>query len=394
MKSSSGQNAAIRATIALLLGLAGSGFFWLPNGAAEGWPVYLVTLLLPWYLPRSPHYGAPRGASVLVLILLGWMTLSATWSDVTLGERASGVATGALLLAWMGALDYLSSHRTFWLWAWTVLVVAELGALVAALVALALGDLTLPGGRLVGLMRMSNPAVAGALWGQGTVLAAVLAWQVPRARIAYGIAACALLIATLATELRGALLGFAAAATGLGLSTRDGRLAASVAAGAAVIAGVAALLVFTPDAAHPRALGSNPRWDIWQTTLAGLDGLDWWFGRGSTVDQRVFLADGRIFDHAHSIVLATLAHTGLIGAALLVAVLGAALIGCLRAPGREAQLALAALAYIAGAGLVDGGLPFVRIDHSWLLLWLPIAGALAACPNGGKAVPSQPGSAG
>jgi O-antigen ligase len=118
---------------------------------------------------------------------------------------------------------------------------------------------------------------------------------------------------------------------------------------------------------------------IWQQVLADMQGY-WWFGHGYLTDPRV-PAYGKLFDHAHNSYLATLRDGGLVGVALLAAILGIALHWAwqlYRQRGERIYLAL--LLYGMTSVAMDYDRLLLPPRELWLFFWLPVAFIMAAHP--------------
>ena len=118
---------------------------------------------------------------------------------------------------------------------------------------------------------------------------------------------------------------------------------------------------------------------IWQQVLVDMQGY-WWFGHGYLVDPRV-PAYGKLFNHAHNSYLATLRDGGLVGLALLAAILGVAVHWAwqlYRLRGERIYLAL--LLYGMTSVAMDYDRLILEPKELWLFFWLPVALIMAAHP--------------
>ena len=167
---------------------------------------------------------------------------------------------------------------------------------------------------------------------------------------------------------------------------------AAVCVGLLILVGYRALAVAVVGMATLWALmASNPalwinrvgdfsfRPGIWQQVLVDMQGY-WWFGHGYLVDPRV-PAYGKLFNHAHNSYLATLRDGGLVGLALLAAILGVAVHWAwqlYRLRGERIYLAL--LLYGMTSVAMDYDRLILEPKELWLFFWLPVALIMAAHP--------------
>jgi O-antigen ligase len=118
---------------------------------------------------------------------------------------------------------------------------------------------------------------------------------------------------------------------------------------------------------------------IWEQVLENMQG-SWWFGHGYLADPRVHAYD-KVFNHAHNSYLASLRDGGLVGLALLMAILAVALYwawGLYRERGERIYLAL--ILYGMTSIAMDYDRLLVHPKEIWLFFWLPVALIMAAHP--------------
>lgn len=157
---------------------------------------------------------------------------------------------------------------------------------------------------------------------------------------------------------------------------RRGLLAACGAAFALVAAAVAVALWFEPSRDALLSRGDSYRPDIWAEILRRVAEHGPWFGNGVLTDDSVTV-DGLLLPHPHSMYLAVLFQGGVVGLALFVLLVGAALktlLAHLAEP--EAKLALGILAIALPAWLLDGYELVDKIGWTWMLFWFPVAVAV------------------
>jgi len=159
-----------------------------------------------------------------------------------------------------------------------------------------------------------------------------------------------------------------------------------------VLVGYRALAIFALGSAASLALvATNSReWlqrvenfsfrpGIWEQVLADMQG-HWWFGHGYLVDRHV-QAYGKVFNHAHNSYLASLRDGGMIGLALLLAILAVAARWAwhlYRQRGERIYLAL--LSFGMTAVTMDYDRLLVHPKEIWLFFWLPVALIMASYP--------------
>ena len=361
------------------------GVLLLPSQSAASWPVYLLglSMLISWRQWR----GALRLPLVrLLACFLGYLVVSACWSDVSSGRELFAVLTRVLqtLLFVLAAAECV---RHGLLHASLGRILAPAGAL-AALLAL-VGFFPEAAGRLAGVGQLDNHVVAGLTFGAVLLL---LAWawlheRAPLWRWGYVLAATLIVPVIFLTQSRNGW-----AATGLGLLAllaiqfhrkRPGTVLAVVGAGSLCCILALALFVFgDPDGALRSALfprGDSHRFAIWQAVVGGVIPHDLWFGQGILTDLSVRTVSGE-FPHPHSMYLTIIYQGGLIGFGLFIALIGLLLcsgIRLMRQP--ECGLALASLALILSSWLLDGYDLLDKVGLNWFLFWLPLATVTGLC---------------
>jgi len=188
-------------------------------------------------------------------------------------------------------------------------------------------------------------------------------------KLVYGALALVLLALVLFTQSRTALAGVF-----VGLLVLLGYRAVAV----VVVAFPAswALLASNTAAWHHRVETFSFRPGIWEQVLADMQGY-WWFGHGYLVDPRVH-AYGRVFSHAHNAYLASLRDGGLVGLALLLAILAVATLWAWRLfRDRRERIYLALLLYGMACIAMDYDRLLIEPKEIWLFFWLPVALTMA-----------------
>lgn len=385
----------------------------------------LPALALADWTPHLRRWQADAGALSVIAFLL-WMTLRSCiqipfMPDRTLDEIMRGIVGVSLLvmfcaLVWQQAQRHKSLHALGW--------VTGMTSALAALISIVLSYFVLPhhqaGERLTNLLVHGglNPVCTGLIFGFAALWLAALmehgATPLPR-RMAW--AAIALLhFAAFLSGSRGAMLAMACGHAVL-LSARGwrrGRVAVCVFLLTGLIyftsaplfahmerwrSETAAASTSAPGITHHfhKAVerGDNSRLDIYRAGWHAMDNL--WLGTGQWglcgTWQCELQAKTNIsmMSHLHSAFLATFVHGGIIGAALLVLVLGHGIKRACRLSAHGDATWISLLAFGCGGLLFDGeSLASLATAPRFegLLFWLPLTVALAH-----GSVTSQPADA-
>jgi hypothetical protein len=373
------------------------GFFHEPRTslAIAAWLTVALVLLLPGPLTLVPPSAAGRVAVAGLLGLAGWTALSLLWAP--LGEAARedvwrlALYAAALPLA-VAAFAGRSAGRAL------ELALAALALVVVGYGLLADLDL-IAAQRSVGADgRLDQPLTywnaMGALAAVGTVLAARIAsdrTRPPRLRVGAAAALAPLLLGLYLTYSRGALAAVALGAVLLLLLAPEARpLWAHVGHRWRVVVGwgavallAAALVVVAVDRASAPAqgttaqrfadIGSN-RADYWRVAVDTFAGAPL-AGVGSSGFRVEWLRERDVAEgvvDAHSLYLETAAELGLVGLALLAALLAGVAICARRLATRDPALAAGPCAALAALALHAG------IDWDWELPALSLIALLLA----------------
>jgi hypothetical protein len=392
-----------------------AGFSVLPNEWFHlGWLLLVGVYAFVWKENAALRLRQPvhLGACIIAAFLL-WMTLRSCGSEAFLQGHASSEVMrgvlGTLLLAlfcaltWQTARDRDALRTTGW--------ITGILAGCAALTSLVLCYFVLPGHvageRLVNLLVHGglNPICTGLIFGFSAVwLAALVESQVlpiPR-RLAWALIAL-LHLAAFFSGSRGVMLALASghAALLLARGWRRGVAALSV----FVITGMlyftsaplltklatwragSAVEIEAPTLAHhlQKAMerGDNGRFDIYRAGWNALDNL--WLGTGQWGVGDVWQCELQpdpcsMMTHLHSAFFATFVHGGIIGTALLLALLLQALSSARNLAQQGDATWLALLAFGSGGLLFDGeSLTTLATAPRFegLLFWLPVVVVMA-----------------
>ncbi|MCB1849077.1 MAG: O-antigen ligase family protein, partial [Halieaceae bacterium] len=141
-----------------------------------------------------------------------------------------------------------------------------------------------------------------------------------------------------------------------------------------------ALLAANPRDWIHRVEAFSFRPGIWERVLQDMQG-HWWFGHGYLIDPRVQAYD-KVFSHAHNSYLASLRDGGLVGLALLLAILAVATLWAWRLYRlRGERIYLALLLYGMTAISMDYDRLLVHPKEIWLFFWLPVALIMGTYPG-------------
>ena len=322
-------------------------------------------------------------------LLLGYLVASIGWSGAVEPALAARFCVRALVVATFVAAfaDCVrrgDAQRRICRW------FALCGGLAAAFALVGFWWQPPAMGRLTGPGQIGNELIAG----QAFTACALVALAALGAgnRFWRGALLASAAAAALAVALTGARSCWAALAVGVGAlaighaARTPRRFALLAATWLAALAALVAVLMWS-DATRGWLLprGGSFRLAIWQPIFADTAGGPLWFGRGLLADGAVTAGDF-LFLHPHSVYLAVFHQGGVIGLALLCAVLGAAawrLLKRLAVP--DARLGLALLTAGATVWLFDGHQLIHKVGVVWWLFWLPVASAigLGAGADGG-----------
>ncbi len=387
--------------------LAGALGLWLVGfWAGDGWHHRrALALVLPFLL-----LGADRVAGTIwevrwlwaVGLLLGWQTLSRSWADPPLVEVGRpGDAAVLFLLA--AAFVAVGRRKDFGIW-----IIGGLAVLGACLVVFLLGAFYGDPAQALASDRFRNvliyrefgglnPVLTGMLCASGAVAAA---WFTVRSRgwpsrIPWALALAVLVFGMLASQSRGAMLGFAAGVGALLFFEWRSCRSAVIAIGGAGGFYFLALLRSQQGADAAGGLlerGSSGRFAIYQWFLERLSGLEfvvgWGFGTNGEIPAEEL---GWLVHHPHSSYLTQFVLGGLIGLVLLLIVLGWSVREAWKEGRRGQSLWAALLACGLGSLLFDGAELFTLHSVPRLELLLVV---VPACLLAGQAFGPQAGSGG
>jgi O-antigen ligase len=365
---------------ATMLVFLGSAFVLAP---APIWSLTFYLGVLPAAILRAWR-GPPlewRNFYVIVIgLVIIWSALTLIWGENPGHERVPKFLLGALCTAvFVAALmttlrEYETSARNIG----TALIVA--GAANAALsIMLYLHDIP-PGWRLMGWAETRHPILGSLVIGVCYLFALERALHERENRRLNTAAAALCLCFIFLSGSRGPIIAIAVATLVLtrGFSVRVGL---NFASGILGIIAIAAVIAFVFEPALPGQIlhrymdRPSYRLDIWTYTMSRVAEKPL-FGHG--LAAYLGMEEGN-FTFPHNLFLSTLFYSGIVGLALLLALLAACLVGVVRNWRRPAApLLLALLTHAIIGGLTDLGQLTPGPAPLWIILWLPIGLICAA----------------
>lgn len=359
------------------------GYFLLPMASGHRKLYYVLVLpavLLLWRELLSFYRG--NTLAVLLLLYAGYMMSTLLWTGsfepaeawnaiwYSLALLTFCFISGYLWVAHAPWMDRLA-HRAVWL------------AAAAGLVSMIAWYLNnpFPESRLITLGVMHHQNKAACAYGIFFVLCTYYLFteRGRNNRLAYSGLGLILLSLVVLTQSRTALAG-----VGVGLLTLIGYRALALLAIA--LPASWALLAANPKLWEGRVSNLSFRPGIWEKVVADMQGY-WLSGQGYLVDPSVD-AYGKTFNHAHNAYLASVRDGGLIGLALLLAILCVAALWAIRLfKERGERIYLALLLYGMACIFMDYDRLLVHPKEIWLFFWLPIALIMAVYP--GRDAPGQ-----
>lgn len=359
-----GDRPALRAT--LLLGVIGGGFVLAPEPV---WAMSFYLLVLPgqlWRLRQAGWRQLPPAGDAVAMALILWLGLATFWDRSASGHLLwlfNGGCTLAFLLACREARPRdLAS---------VVIAGGAVNAAIAIVRHLAQGAME---ARMPGWAETRHPILGAAIIGVMALLAAARLLEGRRSgeAWAYGAAVGLGLGFIGLTGSRGPMLATALALLVLVGLSRPWRLVW-------LVVGVAAILPLLPAGwwQTMAARGGSHRPEIWQQTLDVLAQAPWWarwvgLGPNATIGR-----PGE--DFPHNLFLSTAFYGGLVGLALLLALLALALRAAWRGPDRALKLAL--LVQVVGVGMTDLSNLAKGPSPMWYMVWLPLILCLSPRPG-------------
>ncbi|GAA0585703.1 O-antigen ligase family protein [Caenispirillum bisanense] len=373
---------------ALFTVFVAAGYLVRPN-PTWAFPFYALILPLTLWLVWRERHGAGwlrDPALLLALAAAGWYALSILWSVDPLPGAARKSASG-----WFTTSVFLLAGTAFFatapaVWLRRLMLAVPAAAVVNAVLSLTLFALD-DGGqtRLHGWAETRHPILgANVMIFAGVLALPLLARDEPaRVRLLAAAALVAVTVFVLATGSRGPTLAWGAVLTVYAVLAGSRALIAAVVAAGGLAAAVGLVVAsgIAPDslplpevlrgllaAAQDNLNRPSYRMEIWSAAIGhGLERP--LIGRG--------IAENGLFKQAynfpHSLYVSAFYYTGVVGLALVLALLATLARRALRrAEGRLRALLAATLTLPAVAGLTDLGSIIRSPEENWYILWLPV----------------------
>ena len=365
-----------RAFPVLLLIFFGSAFFLRP---APVWALVFYVGVLPatlYRLWRVPAFKWRDGHIILVFVVILWSALTLLWGEDPGGGRVLKCFLGAVWTAiyFIAVVTVLRDDRENRRRIETVLIFA--GAVNAALsiVLYVHSDKWhLSGARLVGWAETRHSILGAMLIAVCFLCATDRVLGERKHRLAHTIAAAVCLAFIVMTKSRGPLLAVGAAAIVLtyGYSRRLGLAMAGIALVGAVGVAIAATYhpAFLPEQLQELLVRPSYRVYVWSFTLKRVAQRPL-FGHGVAA----YLGMPWPFTFPHGMFISALFYTGVIGLALLVALVISITAHLVRAWNRAGTPLLFALwVNVLCGGMTDIGKLITGPSPLWFFFWLPVA---------------------
>ena len=316
---------------------------------------------------------------LIVLVLLGYMTLTAFWSeDWAWRDVVSTLVRAVLVTAFVAAVSLVQLRGQVQRWLRRIMVLVGGGAVCAALV----NYFVLappPDGRLNGLGQLDAHVIAALVYGFIAILAlqALLREVYPLWRALAVITIVLSLVAIYLSDSRNAWVS-----VGLGLATlllaervaeRDRFRSGIVMVG--LLGAIFLVLLFINEGTRSLLLprGTSFRTEIWELAIARILDGHLWVGLGILTDDNFLIGDTEIL-HPHNLYLSVMYQGGLLGLCLLGVLLWKVITELWRAyDDADAKLALGILGLALPAYVLDGHELLDKIGSTWFLIWLPVA---------------------
>lgn len=358
-------------------------YFLATSNSASFIPTYLVCFSLI-LLFRSEELASIVERNKNQLIVLSTFLLYMCFSSIrmhNLEDSAKLFGYSVLILTFVCASPLLNQAFTWFVPSFLNLLVAcaTISSILSVLGYFHFGIQTAEGSRLVGMGGLDNPVLSALSYGPISIICACLALKANNlsSRLAYVVCFLAIFTALVLAGTRSAFLGllFALPLVAYFNFKRSYQRRSTAQWSTIVLGCIFALTlllgIINFEALTQRSLSFRP--EIWQATLFKFQENNIWFGSGLTSDASVQRGQ-LIFNHPHSIYIATLFYGGIIGLGGLFLVLATTTKHLLSNIDRaHASLALALLVFGVISLAVDGNRIIRKIDFVWLTIWLPIS---------------------
>lgn len=308
-------------------------------------------------------------------LLLIYLAVSVLWSDQ--GEATlKHVGYSLLVMSFCLSIGFcLARYPDFLYWLiFLTITAAMINSGYSIYLHYALPEYQpLPEPRLFAMGRLNNPVISALSYGFATMLCIFFALSRKGLMTKAGFIGVALLLlaAIVLSGSRGVWPALAVGATlGVLLHFKQQRKYQVAGLVVVVICLIGGALALGPEAILQRALSFRP--EIWQEFVGRTMAAGFLFGAGMTSDSTFQLPE-LLIQHPHSIFVSTFYYGGLAGLTLLGLMIGRAVwLVAVMAPGNHRTLSAMLLGFGLTATLFDGNELLTKVDHLWLLIWLPI----------------------
>ncbi len=380
------QACRVPACATIVLVALGSVFV-LTSQSASSWPTYVLGVYI--------LAGMANWRSLFldwrflgIVVLLAYIPLSSLWS--TPADAGGGFSQAMrALLVFTFVVCIAEAIQVDWFLRRLTQAMAVVGALAAAAAIVVFFNEAPEDGRLNGLGQLDTHVVAAMAYAVAAVCG--LAWLDTRdgqraVRFAGGVCVAVLVLAVVLTGSRNGIVcmtfGMGCLVIANRVATLRGFLLIVGSFAVALLIALVATYHLVPGAGDvilPRGLSFRPA--IWSEYAAQIRTEGMWFGLGVLTPDLIQVGGYDVL-HPHNLYLAVTRQGGLVGLALMVAVILATagtLLGNYADP--RAKLAIAIWAIALPAYLLDGHELVDKIGWTWFLFWLPVAIALGIRPR-------------
>lgn len=356
-----------------------AGFFLAPSSSSNNLVAYPLLLALCFKAAQwrnlSCLFKNPIFKAAILLLAYLWLTTFWSVTDEVFKEGLDNLRYSLMIVAFLGSVYFLNRHED-----------KHLHQLLQCLVLVASCSAALGlwwhwqehaflHQRLEGPGRLSNAVVAGFGYGMAALVSLYLIFSQKMTlakRAVYGVCFIILVIALLSTHTRSAMLAFAASAVVLAPFLVPSTQAKYKWLGALGVLSVVGIMIYLNWVSILRTLAAqNERIEIWTYVLNQLEARPW-FGFGLATNDDV-PGTKYVYNHPHSVYIATLFYGGIVGLILLAATLTTATWqGLKQLPRQKAAFALSTLCYSVITMGLDGYQVLDKISYIWVIFWLPI----------------------
>jgi len=319
----------------------------------------------------------------LLTLFLAYLALSNLRVDQSILSSALFLSYGLLILCFVVSLSVLEQRFKGFFGVFTLIIIVSacLSVCFAVYVFHALDYQPLVEPRLYALGGLYNPVVSALSYGAIAMLALseYASTKDRQQKILLGISIIILLIGLVYTGTRSVWIGLFVASFSLlyllpDLSTSRKRRILII----AQLCLIVVLAVLWKFGFHEEILrrSTSFRIEIWTEVLSSVFSGAYILGHGLNAEEIIKYQD-YVFEHPHSIYLATLFYGGLLGLGLFIGFIGHLYWSWLKIEPKPYLIyALPLMTYGLTCLLVDGDKLLTKVNFVWLLVWLPYAIAL------------------